>query len=330
MGEATEQVLARAFQLIEEDRLGEAEALLEDVLKDEPYNADAWWVYAHAVQDPKMAQEALQRVLETNPEYPGAAELLESLEEEYPEFQPTVTQTEVRRVTPPPTLPDLPEDTDDFVSFDEDIFPEEEPVTTTYPITEDEREPQRRNLVWILVPILAVLAIIVVALILLRLPGNTTSSPTQVAAATVTTSSQQVAPPATEVGGMATEEMATAEVQTVSGEIEQAIENAFADFDVVDNGIEVTNTTLGNTLLVSICTSADINERSTTLNQAMFALSEAGSTMADDIEALGVRLVNCTSGSVLNVVATPVSDAVAFVEGNTDEKGYQAVWQPVL
>lgn len=328
MGEATEQALARAFQLIEEDRLSEAETLLEQILKDEPYNADAWWVYAHAVQDPKSARTALQRVHEINPEYPGATELLDSLEQQYPQLQSDTIPTELKRVTPPPTLPDLPEETDDSISFDDEFGPYEEvsePITADYATTHE--EPERRNLLWVLLPILIVVAIIAIVLLLLRPAAEEDATPTTIAVTTPTSSAEQVRLPTSQV---ATEAVATSEIQTVSGEIEQAIENALADFGLGDDDISKMNTALGNTLLVSICTSTDIQERSESLNRAMFALSEVGSAVEGDVEALGIRLVNCTTDHVFSVVAAPLDQALSFIEGHTDEKAYQAGWQPVL
>src|SRR5690606_33000385 len=84
MGESTERVLAQAYELIESERLAEAEALLKPIVAAEPDNADAWWLYAHAVTDPGEARLALNNVLRIDPGYPGADDLLDSLEAEYP------------------------------------------------------------------------------------------------------------------------------------------------------------------------------------------------------------------------------------------------------
>jgi hypothetical protein len=71
--------LSRAYDLIEAERLPDARALLEPIVAREPNNADAWWLYAHAVENPDQAERALNNVLRLDRSYPGAAELLDQI-----------------------------------------------------------------------------------------------------------------------------------------------------------------------------------------------------------------------------------------------------------
>jgi hypothetical protein len=79
MNDATEQQLMRAYELIEAGNLEQAKTLLMPVLASDKNNADAWWIYAHAVSDPQTAKEALDNVLRIDRDYPGARELRDQL-----------------------------------------------------------------------------------------------------------------------------------------------------------------------------------------------------------------------------------------------------------
>ncbi|MGQ9908983.1 MAG: tetratricopeptide repeat protein [Candidatus Flexifilum sp.] len=82
-------LLSNAFDLIEAGQPDEARRLLEDAIApggDAHENPDAWWIYAHALPDPGAARAALNRVLDLDPDYPGARDLLQELDEQYPEL----------------------------------------------------------------------------------------------------------------------------------------------------------------------------------------------------------------------------------------------------
>lgn len=74
-------VLSQAYGLIEADQLADAVALLKPMLAEHPSNADAWWLYAHAVTDVDDARAALQTTLQLDPQYPEAQRLLMMLDE---------------------------------------------------------------------------------------------------------------------------------------------------------------------------------------------------------------------------------------------------------
>jgi hypothetical protein len=81
MSSSLNNLLSQAYGFIEADQLDEAVTLLKPILAENPNNPDAWWLYAHAVENVDDARAALQTVLNLNPNYPEAQRLLDMLEE---------------------------------------------------------------------------------------------------------------------------------------------------------------------------------------------------------------------------------------------------------
>lgn len=79
MSDSTNTVLQRAYELIENDELEQAQELLAPLLETDDKNPSLWWVYSHALRDQSIGQLALDRVLELDPSYPGANELKEDV-----------------------------------------------------------------------------------------------------------------------------------------------------------------------------------------------------------------------------------------------------------
>ena len=75
MSDSTNAVLQRAYELIEQDELEQAQAILTPLLETESDNASLWWVYTHSLRDRAIGLLALDRVLELDPSYPGASDL---------------------------------------------------------------------------------------------------------------------------------------------------------------------------------------------------------------------------------------------------------------
>jgi len=75
MSDSTNTILQRAYELIENDELEQAQELLAPLLETDEDNPSLWWVYSHALRDQSIGQLALDRVLELDPSYPGAKEL---------------------------------------------------------------------------------------------------------------------------------------------------------------------------------------------------------------------------------------------------------------
>lgn len=320
MSDVTEQTLVRAYELIEEDRLDEAEALLKPILDQEPANVDAWWLYAHAVSDPETARTALNRVLELDGSYEGAQELLVQLDDNYA----GIPAAETRRtaIATPSTLPNLPDDDDvdspDFLAdldeareavarFDDDFSLDD--IEEAGP---DTPPPGRRFPVIPLVAGLLVIVLIVIVLLMNPFGDGSPAAPTEQAA--VPTETIVVTSPTPET-----------EIQTaITGDTE-AIVQALSAFEVVEGTVVTVVTSLGSTQLAGICTSSETMRE--TLDSAMISISQVSDVVGTGIDAIGVTLVDCNNGnSTLRVIAVPVADAVAFSAGDLSEDNFRARW----
>lgn len=176
MSDMRSLALSRAYELVEAGKSDEARTLLEPILLNAPNNADAWWIYAHAVDDPVDARRALNKVLQIDPDYTGAADLLETLEGEYPDGEVTSVVDEAMMAG---TLEDDP----DFIN-DEPYEEKSAYIPSKSPVVEAESRS------WLPVAIVAailVLLFIVLVLILPSLSGTDTSEPTVPAVAGDTT-----------------------------------------------------------------------------------------------------------------------------------------------
>ena len=86
MTDATRSQLQQAYRLIQQEELDKAIAILKPIVASQPNNADAWWLMANAVSEPEDARNALQNVLRLNPSNAQARELLDQLDEQFPEL----------------------------------------------------------------------------------------------------------------------------------------------------------------------------------------------------------------------------------------------------
>ncbi len=84
----THEQLRKAYQLVQQDRIKEAQQILRPILDAEPDNVQAWWILANAVETPTEARAALEKVLELDPHFSKAEkarEMLKQLNEQFPE-----------------------------------------------------------------------------------------------------------------------------------------------------------------------------------------------------------------------------------------------------
>lgn len=106
MSDIRSLALSRAYELVEAGKPDEARTVLEPILINDRDNADAWWIYAHSVNDPTEARHAIGNVLRINPNYPGAAELMAALDQQYP-MAPSELSVSTERT---PAFPDVEPD----------------------------------------------------------------------------------------------------------------------------------------------------------------------------------------------------------------------------
>ena len=177
MSDMRSLALTRAYELVEAGKSDEARTVLEPILLNDRDNVDAWWIYAHAVEDPTEARRALDNVIRLDRDYPGATDLLATLTEQYPE-----TEAEAE---PIPAVVSVPADEEPEPEFADDESYVEETRYTPVPA------PARTSGSPSWLPIAAVLALVALLFIalLLILPGlNQTPPPTPTSVAAFTTS----------------------------------------------------------------------------------------------------------------------------------------------
>jgi hypothetical protein len=310
MAEQTNDILTRAYELIESDKLPEAEALLKPILEKETFNADAWWLYAHAVSDPEVARSALNQVLKLDPDYDGAENLLASLD--FIDIQPAS----------PATLPQLPDEIDleaDDVSeiiapiglkslSQESVLPETEPA-----LNEDKPSKRGGRSFPMAVVLLAILVLLIIAIVLVNPFGNAPAdlTPTDTVG---------------QLSGPVISSNVLPSVTALDPTVENSIATALANLSVVSNSIGVRTTDLGNTAFAGICTSNGEAMRNA-LREGMNALATAAEGVETD--AVGIMLVDCEAEVFLRAIAVPTETAKAFSAGLINEAEYSGQWVAV-
>jgi hypothetical protein len=330
-----DQSLTRAYDLIEEDRLDEARAILEPILEIDKENTDAWWLYAHAVTDPEQAKQALSNVQRLDPEYPELDELLQT-------FEPQSRISSIGRLQSPSLLPPLPatlpgivddeEGDDDWDALDEE---------------EDDSLPLWRRPAFLLAVGLLIF-VIVAALVIFR-PGD---QPQVTATTTDVASNQSVdetptipfiaveSPVPAQTEGIPTEEsfegIPTLAEETSTQVSESAgnptspnfdtLSQSLANFTLAEAGISTEQTSLGNTVVANVCTTPGAELRSA-LEQVMSVLANNATGLG--VDALGTRMLDCTTNTPLLVIGASANDMTAYATGSLTEREFQARWQPV-
>jgi hypothetical protein len=335
MNQNTDIALKQAFDLIEGGNLEDAKALLRPILETEKDNADVWWLYSHAVTDPETARLALNNVLRIDPDYPDARDLLDQLEvqqkaepsdgileiDKDPSFIPAMP-SHVPGITPLPPRADAA--SKGFLSPDE--LPED--------IVEDE-EPEpfyRRPLFY--VPLITLLLIVALAIVIIK-PFAVNSPAPSITATTETTQSNTLETPTNEsVAGnlptltsIPTVVLETAATSEAVSDL-SAVSRAFTGMTLASDGAGIIDTSLGKTLSVSVCTTAG-KEMRELLPKAMETLAKASTNYASHVQAVAVKMQDCTANSTLLWIGSSIADVTAFEGGTLTDKDFQAKWQPI-
>lgn len=332
MANSVNQSLSRAYEHIESDRLNEARAILEPIIADNKDNIEAWWLYAHAVEDKEQAREALDNVLRLDPHYPEADELLQQLSA----VRSSAPTTDSAAIGEAPfdldELFDEDKEDDDFDDLDDDFdldeTPEEDEIAT--PLS------RGQVLLRLLITVIVVALILVIFVVINPFgedePPTSPTAPAVVAEGTAEgTSAVSQSVESTETPPVATTEEAVAANETPSASSSYAsITAALSNLSVLEDRIAVTSTTLGETLLVPVCGAPGSLGRDT-LNSAMFGLAniaENQDAFGDDVVAFGVELVDCDDDNLtLNIIAVSLSDAEAYAQGLLSDDAYRSRWR---
>ncbi len=367
MNDATSQALEQAYEHIEAGRPDDAVPLLKPLVADDPDNLDAWWMLAYAVSDPQEARTALNNVLRLDPDYPGAAALMETLNEKYP--APRIRP--IRAVSAPETMPEAPQ-----------ALPEPPPSPSTAHAlaAEQVRAAQpppakrlRQPLPVIAAVAIAAVAVVVVVFLILQLGSGGGDADSQNAAQTQTASALvAVAPTETpsisvidalptpetvlEMTDEPTAEMTpepiivetveltpepelTLEVEVTleaaieagggsSGDEFAGILSALARYTLPDAPVEIVDTSLGSTLLASVC-SAPGREARTRVEEVLTLAARESAGLPESVDAVGARMVNCDDGSTILALGVDRATAVGFAQRSVSARDFSAAWRPV-
>lgn len=312
--------LTRAYELIEAGKPDDAREILDSILEVEKNNADAWWIYAHAVDEPAAARDALENVLQLNPQYPGAGELLVVLREQYPDLPPSAIE---RRAVPkmPTDLPlEAGEVADDEPDFLESEADEHAPASTFEP---EPKETARTGVLpWVAVAALAVIVVLALFLILssINQPGSVepTDTPLPVVGAPTSSDAGGVSVPTPEsfdVQSASTEE-ATGEVTPeieASPDVEVTVEVMMTLPGEVTDAISPEETAAEELPTETVAVAAEITEASPTLE--MSGMGEEVTVEPSEPEVTDIPL-EATSEVTPDVepesTDTPVGEASEF------------------
>jgi hypothetical protein len=319
--------LTRAYELIEADRLDEAQTILKPILDNDPNNADAWWLYAHAVTDADSARTALNNLKRLEPDYPGAADLLQTLDEKYPAARPTMSRIErlepLRAAAPsmPSTLPGLSTDDDDEPDFGDLDEEDEEPVQPK------PAGANRRPL--LLIGALIVIVLLIVAILLLNpfkpAPAETATPTGQVAAdnptstvdsSTAATTGAQSAPtdfptlteaPTEQSGGETPTLEPTTGVVDATATLEQSAQEASP---TLEGGSVVPETTIDTfSTLLPAFSQFTLPDNSISIQQ-----TELGQTLLVSVCTAAGASLRTTLPQVMDVAARQVGQATGQID----------------
>ena len=292
MSEATSQTLLRAYELIEADEHEEARELLEPVLATDPDNADAWWLYAHAVTTPNEAQSALSNLMRIDPDYPGATELNAKVRSQLPERQPAARMVEQRGQT----------------TADRE-------VNATF----------GRFVRWVAL-VGVVVAVLIIAFLLLSDTDEDADDGEQPTSAVASIPTLAIVTPM---------EQETAEAQIVTTEdaqleavteatIPEGVLSAFDTFELAEEPTTVVDDVDGGrTLLIGVCA----DDASLDLIDSAMERVASASASVDSVDAIGVRVYDCSSGDVINSLAVDLEVAQQFNNQTIDLRSYQSQWR---
>lgn len=338
MSNSVDATLQDAFDLIEQNQLEEARNLLEPLLQSDSDNPAVWWIYAHAVETPEEGNQALDKVLQLDPTYPGASDLKAQI----------AASQDVS--------------VDDVDDWDDLEF---EPDTE---FSETSVKKQRSPIRFLMVSILVIIVVVAIFAVLSGVFGAPAPSPTdvsdaanteiptinsQIVATEIPTEESSEVPPTDDVEPTdvaSTDEPTSTTIppteepsdvpptDTVEPTVEptetidsstSAIAANLSEYEVAESDIEVRTTLLGETLVVNVCATPG-PESSLVLNGVMDVLVASNSTIAEDIEAVAVSLVDCANDE--GATRTIGVDRTIVQQLSDDEielKDFQRAWQPL-
>lgn len=291
-------ILSQAYDLIEVNRIDEARELLEPLLISHADDVDVWWLYAHSVNDPQRARQALDRVQALDPRrYPRAEGLLEDLDNTTSMIPMSLESLPAReRTSSKEEIPDNVDVLDEEGDLDED----------------EDSEPSAL-VVYGLPLAVAIIATVVVVFSLLPRPARNISTPT-LQNPTATTSDQVLTVPTISI----TTPTTLIEAQSVATSLK------FTSLPTI-----LKTTELGETLLFQLCIDEYDLSPSQLVNEVMEEVAQQLSGMTVDSQAIGIELNYCQENALYRSVAVPIELAEQYNQGILTVSDYHRSIQAV-
>lgn len=345
MSDAVSQSLTDAYELIESGQLNKAREVLEPILETHDGNPDAWWLYAHAVEDPVEARVALDNVMRLDPQYPGADELAQQL------TQDTGDQFEIENSDIEPLEFDLVDEDasfDDEIDFGEDFDLDDD---DDFDLTQEAPRERRGVFLRLLMTVLVLVLLVIGAFFLINTLGlldtDTAEDPTEEPAVVVEptetleeepavviepTEEIDVEPEPTEIDVDDEDDLpepTEVPIDDVDAQVVSGVIASLAGFELYSEEIDLAQTTLGTTSLVSVCAAPGASLRDTI--DSIMPLLAAQDELVDDSaeDAFGIRLVLCDDDQILNIIAVSRQDAIDYSTGDLSLSEFRSRWQAV-
>jgi hypothetical protein len=102
-----------------------------------------------------------------------------------------------------------------------------------------------------------------------------------------------------------------------------AFYSALSAYSVPEDGVQITQTTLGDTIVVTVCEDRDA------LVDVMPIVARASLPFADTVQGVAVRLGDCAVDGSMRLIGVSMGHAAAFAEGSLTEQDFQRAWRPV-
>jgi type II secretory pathway pseudopilin PulG len=325
------QPLDRAHQLIEDGELEAAQDILATIRDDYEDDPDFWWVYAHAVEDETTGREALERVQELQPDYPGLGNLSQQMSIETPsridDMQEAVSAEQ------PPAPPDLPSD-DSFDEFDDFVNELDQP--------EAETESSGGNRSW-LIGLVAILIIVIVAAVFLLsgqeqpddiVEATSTSPATQIVQQAVTEDADTppTQSPVEQLTAAAAERTPAATVppatESEADSDSDTLADALSEFNVPSDGTRTEDTSAGTTLVITVCALPG-PQASTAISGILDVLADREAQLDNDTDAVGFAVTNCDTETVIRVLAVERDILQEYAAGDISNQDVQRQIRPV-
>lgn len=308
-----DDALVRAFELIEEERLPEARELIQSVLDEDEHNADAWWIYAHAVEDRTEVVRALNQVASIDPNYDGLNELLAYYtDEDLPEID-DIIEPEKNIVS------------DELDSFDDDIdFDDDFDQITQQPVIAEYREnvwPRR-------IVIITVILLLAMVGYLIWSSSRADSTDADTEVVVVPTEDSVILLPDN------AEELILEEPTVEAVDIDEIpdgglpaneISLILGDYQLANDEFIYVDSALGRTQIISLCNDENESLRDTIQN-ALLAFSNNLGLIELDSEAIAIRISSCDTNEILSFIGVSVDDVTFYNAGELTDSEFIGAW----